>query len=163
MKAYTSVYRLTGLRTLPLLLPLLRRGGRTVNHTAVSRASSTSTVVVFKKRPCSQNRWFWTRPARRWKPRLKASFHWPGTRGICERVTRMRCGLCRPPRSDDHGHQFHDGRGDRLLVVLRHDHDPQRLDTSAAPSEIGSIIGRHRPGRFLTVQALHQDIRPSTT
>ena len=38
-----------------------------------------------------------------------------------------------------------DGRGDRLPIVLRHDHDPQRLDTSAAPAKIGSIIGLTSP------------------
>jgi hypothetical protein len=34
-------------------------------------------------------------------------------------------------------------RGDRLLIVLGHDHDPQRFDTSAAPSEIGCVFGCH--------------------
>ena len=64
-------------------------------------------------------------------------------------------------QSDDQGHRLDHGRGD-LPLVLGHDHDPQRLDTSAAPSEIGSIFGCHRHGGFLLLQALQHDIRPSS-
>jgi hypothetical protein len=37
--------------------------------------------------------------------------------------------------------------------MRRRDHDPQRLDTLAAPFEIGSIYGRHYSGRLLTLAA----------
>jgi hypothetical protein len=59
-------------------------------------------------------------------------------------------------------HRIEDGRGGRLLILLGHDHDPQRLDTSAASSEFGSIFGCHRHGWLLLLQLLHHDIRPST-
>jgi hypothetical protein len=47
------------------------------------------------------------------------------------------------------------------LILLGHDHDPQRLDTATAPPEIGSFAGRHRHGWFLLPQLLQCDIRPS--
>ena len=76
----------------------------------------------------------------------------------------VRCGEGLPSvggrPSDKNRHRFDDGRGDRLPVVLGHDDDPQRLDTSAAPSEIGSIFGCHRPGRVLVCKILHHCIRP---
>jgi hypothetical protein len=41
------------------------------------------------------------------------------------------------------------GQGGRLLILLRHNHDPQRLNTSAAPSEVSGVDGRHRHRRLL--------------
>jgi hypothetical protein len=61
--------------------------------------------------------------------------------------------LRRPPRSDDHGYRL-DRRCDAPQIVLGHDHNARRLDTPTAPSEIGSIFGCHRHGRFLVLQAL---------
>jgi hypothetical protein len=58
-------------------------------------------------------------------------------------------------------HRFDRWRGD-LPIVLGHDHNPQRLDTSAASSEISSIAGLHRHGWLFLLQGLHHDIRPST-
>jgi hypothetical protein len=73
---------------------------------------------------------------------------------------QQRVVLCRPRPSDDNWHRCDDRRGDRP-IVLGHDDDPQRLDTSAASSEIGGVGGRHRPGRLLVLQLLHHHIRPA--
>jgi hypothetical protein len=64
---------------------------------------------------------------------------------------QQRVVLRRPRPSDDHGHWLDLWRGD-LPIVLRQDDDTQRLDTSAAPSEIGSIFGCHHPGRLLVLR-----------
>ena len=66
-----------------------------------------------------------------------------------------------------HVHQTRTGIGSMngemiVPIVLGHDHDPQRFDTSAAPTEIGSIFGCHRHGWLLLLQLLHRDIRPSS-
>jgi hypothetical protein len=45
--------------------------------------------------------------------------------------------------------------------MLGHDDDPQWLDATTAPAKIGSIGRRHRHGRFLVLQVLHQHVRPS--
>jgi hypothetical protein len=47
-----------------------------------------------------------------------------------------------------------------LPILLGHDHDPQWLRTSAASPEISSIIGCHRPGRLLMLQAFHHKVWP---
>jgi hypothetical protein len=62
---------------------------------------------------------------------------------------------------DKNRHRFDHWSGDRLPIVLRHDHDPQRLDTPTAPSEIGGIFGCHRHGWLLLLQLLQCDIRPT--
>ena len=44
-------------------------------------------------------------------------------------------------------------------TLLRHDHDPHRLETSAAPARIGSFASK-RHGWSLVLLALHHRIRP---
>ena len=46
-------------------------------------------------------------------------------------------------------------------VLLGQDHDAERFHAPAAPSEIGSVVSRHRHGGLLGLQVLHHDIRPS--
>jgi hypothetical protein len=47
-------------------------------------------------------------------------------------------------------------------ITLRHDNDPQRLNAPAALSQVGSITGQHRHDRFLILQILDHDIRPTS-
>jgi hypothetical protein len=47
-------------------------------------------------------------------------------------------------------------------IVLGHDHDPQRLDTTTRPTKIGGVAGHHRHGWLLLLKLLQCDIRPST-
>jgi hypothetical protein len=46
-------------------------------------------------------------------------------------------------------------------ITLRHDDDPQWLYTPTAPAQVGSIVGKHRHGRFLLLQIVDLDIRPT--
>ena len=54
------------------------------------------------------------------------------------------------------------GRGGRLLILLRHNHDPQRFHATTALSEVSGVNGRHRHGRLLLLWALQHEVRPST-
>jgi DNA-binding transcriptional regulator YiaG len=82
----------------------------------------------------------------------------PGSRCSSDESTGS---TSRPRLSDKNRHWLDAGRGD-LPIVLGHDHDPQRFNTSAVPSEIGSIAGQHRHGWLPLLQLLQCDIRPST-
>ena len=54
----------------------------------------------------------------------------------------------RPPRASNKiGHRLNVGRGD-LLILLRHDHDAQRLYAPFAAAEIGGVSGRFPANNF---------------
>jgi hypothetical protein len=77
-------------------------------------------------------------------------------------VGRSQCrGEC-PSNHNGHRLNHHRRRCDsNALDSLRRNHDPQRLDAPAVTAEVGSIVGRHRPCRFLLRQILHNDRGPS--
>jgi hypothetical protein len=55
-----------------------------------------------------------------------------------------------------------DRRRDDLPIGLGHDHNAHRHDTPPVPSEIGGVTGHYRHSRFLLLQAVNHDFRPST-
>ena len=57
----------------------------------------------------------------------------------------------------DHRYR-HDGHARN---PLRHDHNPQRLYSPPASTEIGRFVGRHLPHRLFVLQILEHSIRPS--
>jgi hypothetical protein len=67
------------------------------------------------------------------------------------RVHRTRTGIGSMNRRDG-----------QLPVVLGHDRNAQRFNSSAALTQSGSIFGCHRHGWLLLLQRLHRDIRPSS-
>ena len=74
-------------------------------------------------------------------------------------TNRSAAPASRPRLSDKSRHWRDAGRGD-LPIVLGHDHNAKRLDTTTTPAKIGSNFGCHRAGRCLLLQALHHGIRP---
>ena len=49
------------------------------------------------------------------------------------------------------------------MLLLRHDHDAQWFNASAAPAKLSRIVGQHLPGRLLLPTLLDQHIGPSTS
>ncbi len=76
-----------------LLRPTFARGGhirRRRTRQAWPKLAYWQTSTEFAS--VNENRWFWIRSARPWKPRWKASFQRPSTRGISEQVQMVAIG-----------------------------------------------------------------------
>ena len=89
-------------------------------------------------------------------------------REYCPSWCRLAVGPIEPP---DHRPVVlsHDNRHRRDLPrrrdgnardLLRHDQNPQRLNSPPSHAEIGGIIGRHRPGRLLLLPNPSARLRP---
>ena len=49
------------------------------------------------------------------------------------------------------------------MLLLRHDHDAQWFNASAASAKLSRIVGQHLPGRLLLPTLFDQHIGPSTS